>query len=164
MARLTIERAITNLFFKDDFQGLLLRESNLDSCCPLHALKQKNIVNLRCKGINTFSNQNLHQCFRFINFCIKATWYNLQHYHLEVQNNPPKNGTKKMLFLASMKKQDYPMAFLLISHLGLWNADPCWILRQMFLNVWLLTSQALFDKWFQSSDLFDFAIFLFALQ
>ena len=103
MARLTIERAITNLFFKDDFQGLLLRESNLDSCCPLHALKQKNIVNLRCKGINTFSNQNLHQCFRFINFCIKATWYNLQHYHLEVQANPPKKWHQKaMLFSASM--------------------------------------------------------------
>ena len=46
MARLTIERAIQNLFFKDDFQGLLLREPNLDSGCPLHALKQKNIVNL----------------------------------------------------------------------------------------------------------------------
>ena len=44
MARLTIERAITNLFFKDDFQGLLLRESNLDSGCPLHALKQKKIL------------------------------------------------------------------------------------------------------------------------
>ena len=115
MARLTIERAITNLFFKDDFQGLLLRESNLDSCCPLHALKQKNIVNLRCKGINTFFNQNLHQCFRFINFCIKATWYNLQHYHLEVQANPPKNSTKKMLFLASIiRKQDYPMTLKML--------------------------------------------------
>ena len=73
MARLTIERAITNLFFKDDFQGLLLRESNLDSGCPLHALKQKKIINLRCKGINTFFNQNLNQCFRFIDFCIKPT-------------------------------------------------------------------------------------------
>ena len=56
MARLTIERAIQNLFFKDDFQELLLREPNLDSDCPLHALKQKNIVNFRCKGIDTFLN------------------------------------------------------------------------------------------------------------
>ena len=56
MARLTYERAIKNLFFMDDFQGLLLRKSNLDSGCPLHALKQKNIVNFRCKGIDTFFN------------------------------------------------------------------------------------------------------------
>ena len=68
MARLTIERAIQNLFFKDDFQELLLREPNLDSDCPLHALKQKNIVNFRCEGINTFLNQNLNQCFRYITF------------------------------------------------------------------------------------------------
>jgi hypothetical protein len=54
MARLTIERAIQNLFFTDDFQGLLLKEPNLNSGCPLHALKQENVVYFMCKGINTF--------------------------------------------------------------------------------------------------------------
>ena len=54
MARLTIERAIQNLFFKDDFQGLLLREANLDSGCPLHALKQKILLILDAKELMHF--------------------------------------------------------------------------------------------------------------
>ena len=79
------------MIFKDCYWGSL----TLIPVAHYMPWNKNNIVNLRCKGINTFFNQNLHQCFRFINFCIKATWYNLQHYHLEVQANTPKNGTKK---------------------------------------------------------------------
>ena len=113
------------MIFKDCYWGSL----TLIPVAHYMPWNKNNIFIMRCKGTNTFFNQNLHQCFRFINFCIKATWYNLQHYHLEVQANTPKNGTKKMLFLASMKKQDYPITFLLTSHLGFWNDDLCWILR-----------------------------------
>ena len=86
------------MIFKDCYWGSL----TLIPVAHYMPWNKKNI-NLRCKGINTFFNQNLNQCFRFIDFCIKPTWYNLQHYHMEVQANHPKNGTKKpMLFLASM--------------------------------------------------------------
>jgi hypothetical protein len=97
-------------------------------------------------------------------------------YHLEVQANPKKNGTKKpMLFLASMVETGLSHDFFF--KFSLWPFEVVEVEWRSMLNFEAATSKFcnhfwkfgpsprkgkvdLYDKRFRSSDLFDFAIHL----